>query len=197
MKNGFLQREVAQSCLTLCDPIDCSLPGSSVHGILPGNSTEVGCHFLLQGIFLTQGSNPGLPHCRQTLYRLSHQEVLIRSVSAAILWKRKYYPWLFLLRLHSAKRGGHNLFTLNPAVPAAVTKRNPWKWHEEKSGDQRAKSFNVDLNISVVLANCSHSHSVKVRPLQWISIRPFWTNNSTVGYNGERAWSPGEPSHLS
>ena len=35
----------------------------------PGKSTGVGCHFLLQGIFLTQGSNPGLLHCRQTLYR--------------------------------------------------------------------------------------------------------------------------------
>ena len=39
----------------------------------PGKSTGVGCHFLLQGIFLTQGLKPGLPHCRQTLYRLSHQ----------------------------------------------------------------------------------------------------------------------------
>ena len=39
----------------------------------PGKSTEVGCQFLLQGIFLTQGSNPGLPHCRQMLYLLSHQ----------------------------------------------------------------------------------------------------------------------------
>ena len=39
----------------------------------PGKSTGVGCHFLLQGIFLTQGSNPGLPHCKQTLDRLSHQ----------------------------------------------------------------------------------------------------------------------------
>ena len=38
-----------------------------------GKSTEVGCHFLLQGIFPTQGSNPGLPHCRQMLYCLSHQ----------------------------------------------------------------------------------------------------------------------------
>ena len=38
-----------------------------------GKSTGVGCHFLLQGIFPTQGSNPGLPHCRQMLYRLSHQ----------------------------------------------------------------------------------------------------------------------------
>ena len=36
-------------------------------------STGVGCHFLLQGIFSTQGSNPSLPHCRQMLYRLSHQ----------------------------------------------------------------------------------------------------------------------------
>ena len=39
----------------------------------PGKSTGVGCHFLLQGIFPTQGSNPGLLHCRQTLYLLSHQ----------------------------------------------------------------------------------------------------------------------------
>ena len=39
----------------------------------PGKSTRVGCHCLLQGIFPTQGSNPGLLHCRQTLYCLSHQ----------------------------------------------------------------------------------------------------------------------------
>ena len=39
----------------------------------PGKSTGVGCHFLLQRIFLTHGSNPGLPHCRQTPYHLSHQ----------------------------------------------------------------------------------------------------------------------------
>ena len=39
----------------------------------PGKSTGVGCHFLLQGIFQPQELNPGLQHCRQTLYRLSHQ----------------------------------------------------------------------------------------------------------------------------
>ena len=38
----------------------------------PGKKTGVGCHFLLQGIFPTQGSNLDLLHCRQTLYRLSH-----------------------------------------------------------------------------------------------------------------------------
>ena len=42
-----------------------SLPYSSVHGIFPGKSTGVGCHFLLQRIFPTQGLNLGLPHCRQ------------------------------------------------------------------------------------------------------------------------------------
>ena len=61
---------VAWSCPTLCDPMDCSLPGSSVHGNSPGKNPGVGCHALLQGIFPTQGSNPGLPHCRRVLYHL-------------------------------------------------------------------------------------------------------------------------------
>ena len=54
--------------------MDCSPPGSSVHVDSPGKNTGVGCHALLQGIFPTQGSNPGLPHCRQILYHLSHQK---------------------------------------------------------------------------------------------------------------------------
>ena len=45
---------VTQSCPTLCDTMDCSPPGSSVHGTSPGRNTGVGCHALLQGIFLTQ-----------------------------------------------------------------------------------------------------------------------------------------------
>ena len=129
---------VSQSCLTLCNPMNCSLPDSSVHLILqarilewvaissarrcswprdqtqvscmcsrfftiwtireahsrqmkvaesdslwphglysprnsPGQTTEVSSHCLLQGIFPTQGLNPGLLHCRWTLNQLSHQ----------------------------------------------------------------------------------------------------------------------------
>ena len=64
---------VTQSCPTLCEPIDCSPPDSSVHGDSSGKNTGVGCHALLQGIFSTQGSNPGLPHCRRILYHLTHQ----------------------------------------------------------------------------------------------------------------------------
>ena len=48
---------VAQSCPALCNPMDCSPPGSSVHGDSPGKNTGVGCHALLQRIFPTQGLN--------------------------------------------------------------------------------------------------------------------------------------------
>ena len=51
---------VTQSCLTVCDPMDCNLPGFSAHGDSPGKNTGVGCHALLQGIFPTQGPNPHL-----------------------------------------------------------------------------------------------------------------------------------------
>ena len=51
-----------QWCSTLCYPMDHRLPGSSVHGILPSKNTRVGCHALLQGLFLTQGLNPS-PLC--------------------------------------------------------------------------------------------------------------------------------------
>ena len=55
--------------------MDCSPPGSSVHEDSPGKDTGEGCHALFQQIFPTQGSNPGLPHCRQILYHLSHHGI--------------------------------------------------------------------------------------------------------------------------
>ena len=124
---------VAKLCLTLCDPIDWSLPGSSVHGIVqarilewgaisssrgsswprdwthvsclagrvftaenesenhsavsdslrphgwytpwnsPGQNAGMDSSLFLQGLFPTQGSNPGLPNCRRILYQLSHK----------------------------------------------------------------------------------------------------------------------------
>ena len=57
----------------LCDPMGCS-PWTS-----PGQNTGVGSLFLLQGISPTQGSNPGLPHCKQTLYCVSHQGSLLAN----------------------------------------------------------------------------------------------------------------------
>ena len=55
-------RSVIQSCPTLCDPMDYSSPGSSVHGDSPGKNIGVGCHALLQGIFPNQGLDPSLLH---------------------------------------------------------------------------------------------------------------------------------------
>ena len=56
-ESGFSRAKSLQLCPTLCDPVDCSPPGSSVHGDFPGKNTGVGCHALLRGIFPTQGSN--------------------------------------------------------------------------------------------------------------------------------------------
>ena len=50
-----------------------SPPGSSIHGDSPGKNTGVGCRALVQGIFPTQRSNPGLPRCRRILDWVSHQ----------------------------------------------------------------------------------------------------------------------------
>ena len=66
-----------QSSLTLCDPMDCSPPGSSVHGIFQARILARVAIFLLQVIFPTQESNPSLLcllHCRWILYLLSIRE---------------------------------------------------------------------------------------------------------------------------
>ena len=52
--------KLLQLCPTLCDPLDCSPPGSSVYGDSLGKNIGVSCYALLQGIFLMQGSNPCL-----------------------------------------------------------------------------------------------------------------------------------------
>ena len=84
---------VAQSCPTLCDPRDCSLPGSSVHGDSPGKNTGVGCRALLQGIFPAQGLNPGLPNCRQFLYHLSEEGSPLFPL-AVIFFLRFFFFWM-------------------------------------------------------------------------------------------------------
>ena len=63
------ESEVAQSCSALSDPMDYSLPGSFIHGFSRQEYWS-GVPLPVQGIFPTQGLNPGLPHCRHTLYPL-------------------------------------------------------------------------------------------------------------------------------
>ena len=74
---------------------------SPVHGDSPGKVAGVGCHFLPQGIFPTQGSNPCLLHCRWTLY-LSHQEVQPKSYRTSCCFLCGFpYEVCFLLSLVS------------------------------------------------------------------------------------------------
>jgi len=76
--------------------IDCSLPGSSVHEFFQARILGRVAIPFSRGIFLTQGLNLGLPHCRQILYHLSHQESSFRDVamathSSTLSWK---IPWM-------------------------------------------------------------------------------------------------------
>ena len=74
--------------LTLCDPVDCNLPGTSSQWDFSGKNNGVSCHFLLQGIFPTQGLNLHLLHCRWILYCWATQEALI-----IVLFEKKFLKW--------------------------------------------------------------------------------------------------------
>ena len=60
MRDAVPRAKSFQLYLTLCDPMNYSSPGSSVHGIIQAKNSGVGCHAFLQGIFPTQGSKPNL-----------------------------------------------------------------------------------------------------------------------------------------
>ena len=79
-----------------------------------GKSTGVGCHFLLQGIFPTQGSNEGLRHCRQTLYRLRHHGNPLESHNYLL---NKYHFLILNLKviyLHSSGQEKVFVFQIPP-----------------------------------------------------------------------------------
>ena len=88
----MLRAKSLQSCPTRCDPMDCSLPGSSVHGDSPGKNTGVGCCALLQGIpnprinlgvlchlHWQAGSLPLVPPGRSTLFRWKLERAPLNS----------------------------------------------------------------------------------------------------------------------
>ena len=97
---------VTQSCPTLCDPVECSLLGSSIHGIFQARVLEWVAIFFSRGIFLTQGLNSGFLQSRQILNHLSHQ----RS-----LWWALYNPTIYFL---------YNIIvfaTLSVLLPSSLT----------------------------------------------------------------------------
>ena len=113
-----------------CDPMDCSPPGSSLHGIFSGNNTEVGCHSLLQRIFLTQGSNPHLLDRRQILYHLSHRETKEKLVFA----KEKNKEGIPIKKTACAKAPSND-GSWNILSPEAV--RSCWRAHLKVGRNRR------------------------------------------------------------
>ena len=77
---NYTKVKITELCSTLWDPIDCSLAGSSVHGILQARILEWVAIPFIQGIIPTQGLNQGLLHCRWILYQLSYQESLVMCI---------------------------------------------------------------------------------------------------------------------
>ena len=97
-----------QSCLTLCDPMNGSPPGSSEHGILQARkNTGVGCHALLQGIFLTQGSNQHLLcllHWQVGSLPLAPTEKPV-VVTTAINFENNFHILIWVLLLYKKASG--------------------------------------------------------------------------------------------
>ena len=108
---------VIQSCPTLLQPCEFSLPGDS-----PGKNTGVGCHGFLQGIFPTQGGNPGLQCFRRVIYQLSHQG------------NPKHHSFGFLWKLHKQNWSNHLLSGLiQSLVPLLSPDVKVWDWKFQPS----------------------------------------------------------------
>ena len=86
------ESEVAQSCPTLCDPIDYSPPGSSIHGIFQARVLEWVAISFSKGSSLHRDRTQTLPHCWQTLYHLSHQGSPSAGECLCDLFIRKIVP---------------------------------------------------------------------------------------------------------
>ena len=105
-----MHAKLLQSCLSLCDPVNCSQPDSSVHEILPGKNTGGGGQFLSQRTCPSQGLNPRLLHLLHrswTLSPLSHQgrppphlhDPCARSMASEPFWKTITFPLFYNVTL--------------------------------------------------------------------------------------------------
>ena len=150
--------KVTQSCLTLCDPMDCSLPGSS-----PSQNTGGGSRCRLQRIFLDQGSNPGLPHCRRILYHLSHQ--------GSPIWLEG--PWKPLPKL--SHHWPENLISLTPWGQPLV-KCECWLHHVPKTTYTELLLVARDIKMN----------KNKYILGKLIITKPFQDNKTNMYYNKKR-----------
>ena len=111
-----------QSCLTLCDSMDCSPSGSSVHRIFPGRNAGVGCHFLLQGTFPTRGWNLRLHGWQEASLPLSQPgspECTPRCVNASAASKKTLFQHVIY---------SQGLYTFQMTSPGLLVHKKISKW---------------------------------------------------------------------
>ena len=140
----------------------------------PGKHTGIGCHFLLQGIFLTQGSSPGLQHYRQILHHLSHQGSPLECCSAL---KKK---WAVTLERHGRNLNADDWVT--EVCLQKVTHSDPnhmTSWKRQNSEDSK------EVNGGQGLGAGKQVHKHRGFLGQW---------NHSIWYNGSRA-SPQSVQH--
>ena len=159
---------VTQSCPTLCNTLDCSLPDSSVHGDSQGKNNGVGYHFLPQEIFPTQGSNSHLLHCMKILYLLSHQGSLMYAYATHIvllgklrLTRRMDLPKSLLINegqklQHKSKPPWPPWIShgCNKAFPEGVAPKFPWATMLPFMRAQD-REFHFYTSLSTSLPECS------------------------------------------
>ena len=117
----------------------------------PDQNTGVGSISLLQGILSTQGSNPGLPHCRQILYQLSYQGVMLKSTSAA-LTSYSIFNLIFFTSYKTPLRA-YSLFTISSLC---LNKKNKKSWNHFP--------FHVSVFICATIGASLVAQSVKKLP---------------------------------
>ena len=119
---------ISQLCLTLHDIMDCTRKPTRFlcSWDSPGKNTGVGSHSLLQRIFLTQGWNPGLLHCRWILYCLSHQ-----GSPAKTLTVKQKLPSFCLIGYLYFSRAIKSKSTRAPASPQSI-----YAWTQKRLSSQ-------------------------------------------------------------
>ena len=133
----------------------------------PGENTGVGCHFLLQEIFPTQGLKPGLPHCRQMLYHLSHQGSHKEESETA----RKFEDEWDAVTCH----GKEGVLEILLTAPIASLFTQFALLTEPGVGNVQSKSLEGDLRSH---RNCTYFYSLPpgmaavTQPLSWLTQQP-------------------------
>ena len=153
--------EVTQSRPTLCDPMDCNLPGSSVHGIFQARVLE----WVAISIFPTEGSNLALPHCRQMLYHLSHRGSSSGMVENLWLWKQT-------TTVRARKKWASTQYCTYLSISDIMLKINIYgrnKWVN------KVKCWQLYCNLSNIRSqHIIHSNTSNIPRCRWLRILMFW-----------------------